>query len=81
MLVFRMTRKQWLKQYEDSPIIFIAERKGRIFAYVTPEELPSEFLNKSKQDYDYKKYGKPIRLLKRMVNINIPAIVKKFHFR
>ncbi|RKP52967.1 hypothetical protein D7Z26_14575 [Cohnella endophytica] len=77
LLVFRMTRKQWRKKgYDDSPIIFLAERNGLIFAYTVPGELPADFLSKSKQDYDYKKYGRPIRLLKRMVNEDVPKIVK-----
>ncbi|TCZ73242.1 hypothetical protein E0485_21340 [Paenibacillus albiflavus] len=77
LLVFRMTRKQWRnKGYDDSPIIFLAERNGLIYAYTVPEELPEDFLNKSKQDYDYRRYGRPIRLLKRMVNEDVPRIVR-----
>lgn len=79
--VFRMTRKQWRKEgYEESPFILLAERNGRIFAYLTPEELPGEFLDNTKMDYDYKKYGKQIRLLKRMVNVDVPKIVKTLKF-
>ncbi|SDN67111.1 hypothetical protein SAMN04487897_10427 [Paenibacillus sp. yr247] len=79
LLVFRMTRKQWReKGYDDSPVVFLAERNGRIYAYTLPGELPSDFLDKSGQDYDYKKFGKPIRLLKRMVNEDVPNIVKTF---
>ncbi|MFC5529709.1 hypothetical protein [Cohnella yongneupensis] len=74
--VYRMTRKQWRAQYKDSPIIFLAERDGRIFAYSLPEEMPDEFLNKAGDDYDYKKYGRPIRMLRRMVNKDVPKIVK-----
>ncbi|WP_175532234.1 hypothetical protein [Paenibacillus sp. yr247] len=74
-----MTRKQWReKGYDDSPVVFLAERNGRIYAYTLPGELPSDFLDKSGQDYDYKKFGKPIRLLKRMVNEDVPNIVKTF---
>lgn len=77
LLVFRMTRKQWRKKgYDDFPITFLAERNGLIYAYTVPGELPDGFLNKSKQDYDYKKYGRPIRLLKRMVNDDVPRIVR-----
>jgi len=75
--VFRMTRKQWRNNgYEDSPFILLAERNGLIYAYTVPEELPDDFLDTSKQDYDYRKYGRPIRLLKRMVNKNVPRIVR-----
>lgn len=81
LLVYRMTRKQWRdKGYENSPIVFLAERSGLIYAYTLPEELPDAFLDPSKQNYDYKKYGRPIRLLKRMVNKDAPVIVKTFRF-
>ena len=81
LLVYRMTLKQWREQgYDESPIIMLAERNGRIYAYMTPGELPSDFLDKTKNDYDYKKYGRQIRLLKRMVNDDVPNIVKTFRF-
>src|SRR5690606_33987744 len=71
--VFRMTLKEWRsKGYEDSPITLLTERNGYIYAYTVPGELPDDFLNKSKSDYDYRKYGRPIRLLKRMVNDDVP---------
>ncbi len=81
LLVFRMTRKKWRdKGYEDSPINFLAERNGLIYAYTVPEELPDDFLKKSKQDYDYRKYGRPICLLKRMVNKDVPRIVRTLSY-
>ncbi|MDF9845059.1 hypothetical protein M2105_006129 [Paenibacillus sp. PastF-1] len=79
LFVFKMTLKQWHDEgYDDSPYGFLAARGGRIYAYTVPEELPGEFLNKSGDDYDYKKYGREIRLLKRMVNDEVPQIVKTF---
>lgn len=79
MLVYRMSRKQWRDQgYEDSPVVFLAERNGLIYAYTLPEELPDAFLDKDGQDYDYKKYGIPIRLMKRMVNHDVPILIKTF---
>ncbi|WP_379131121.1 hypothetical protein [Paenibacillus sp. sgz500958] len=82
MLVFRMTLKKWRDDgYDESPFIRLAVRDGLIFAYIVPEELPSEFLNKSGDDYDYKKYGRPIRLLKHMVNDDVPRIVKTFKLK
>lgn len=81
LLVYRMTRKQWDEQgYEDSPVVFLAEHSGLIYAYTLPEELPGAFLDPSKQDYDYKKYGTPIRLLKRMVNSDAPQAVTTLRF-
>lgn len=79
LLVYRMTLKQWRDAgYDESPIIRLAVRNGRIFSYTVPEELPEEFLDKTGYDYDYKKYGRPIRLLSRMVNDDVPKIVKTF---
>ncbi|KUP24667.1 hypothetical protein AWJ19_19975 [Paenibacillus sp. DMB5] len=79
LFVFKMTLKQWHDEgYDDSPYSFLAARGGRIYAYTVPEELPDEFLNKSGDDYDYKKYGREIHLLKRMVNDEVPQIVKTF---
>ena len=82
LLVYKMTLKQWRDEgYDESPIIFLASQRGRIFAYTVPGELPDEFLNKSKDDYDYRKYGRPIRLLKRMVNKDVPKIVRTFRLK
>lgn len=79
--VYRMTPKQWRdKGYDESPLVLVAARNGRIFAYSTPGELPPEFLDSSGNDYDYQKYGRPIRLLKRMVNKDAPELVKTFRF-
>lgn len=79
LLVYRMTLKQWRdKGYDDSPIVRMAVRNGRIYAYAVPEELPEQFLDKTGYDYDYKKYGRPIRLLSRMVNDDAPRIIKTF---
>jgi hypothetical protein len=81
LYVFRMTLKQWREQgYDESPFVFLTRRNGRIFAYLTLEELPHDFLNKSKDDYDYKKYGKEINLIRGMVNVDVPKIVKTFRF-
>ncbi|QMV39841.1 hypothetical protein [Cohnella cholangitidis] len=80
ILVFRMTKKEWLAIYEDSPVIFLAERNGLVYAYTVPGELPSDFLDPTGNDYDYKKYGKQIRLLTRMVNDDVPKIVKTLRF-
>ena len=77
LLVFRKSLKQWQDEgFDESPIIRLAVRNRRIFAYATPGELPHDFLNDTEMDYDYVKYGIPIRLLKRMVNDDVPKIVK-----
>ncbi|MBW4085399.1 hypothetical protein [Paenibacillus sp. S150] len=82
LLVYRMTLKQWIAAgYDDSPITRLAVRNGRIYGYAVPGELPEEFLNARGNDYDYKRYGRPIRLLKRMVNCDVPRIIKTFRLR
>jgi len=81
LLVYPITKKEWIAQgYEDSPLTFLAESDGRVIAYITPEELPYAFVNPKTGDYNYKKYGNPIRLLKRMVNQDVPRIVNTLHF-
>lgn len=81
VLVYRITKKQWVEEgYEESPLVFMAEMDGRVFAYITPEELPYAFVNKKTGDYDYAKYGQAIRLLKRMVNDEVPVITQSIRF-
>lgn len=81
LLVYRMTRKEWLEAgYGDSPLVYIAEYNGRVFAYLTPGELPYEFIDPQTGDYDYKKYGAAIAILKRMVNRDVPRIVETLRF-
>ncbi|CQR51695.1 hypothetical protein [Paenibacillus riograndensis] len=82
LLVYRMTLKKWIEEgYDESPIIRMAVRNGRIYAYALPSELPEEFLNARGDDYDYKRYGRPIRILSSMVNDDVPKIVKTFKLR
>ena len=77
--VFKMTRQEWIRQgYDSSPFILIGERNGRLFAYSTPGELPDEFLNKEKNDYDYVRFGRPIRFMRRMVNDDVPKLIETF---
>ncbi|MCZ8524034.1 MULTISPECIES: hypothetical protein [Paenibacillus] len=81
LLVYRMTLKEWKeKGYDESPLTFVAQHDGRIFAALTPEELPYAFYDKKTGDYNYKKYGSAISLLKRMVNSDVPRILKSVRF-
>ncbi|MBP1153827.1 MULTISPECIES: hypothetical protein [unclassified Paenibacillus] len=81
IMVYRMTREEWVKQgYIESPLAFIAEVEGRVFAYLTPGELPYTFYDSKAGDYDYKKYRAAIELLKRMVNQDVPRIVQSLRF-
>lgn len=80
VLVFNMKRKEWNKEYKDSPLVFLGESEGHVFAYITPEELPYAFIDPKTDDYNYKKYGNAIRLLKRMVNQEVPRIAKTIRF-
>lgn len=82
LYVFKMTLKQWQDEgYDESPYIFLAERGGRIYAYMVPGELPGDFLDETGFDYDYEKYKREIDLLQRMVNDEVPEIVKTFKLK
>lgn len=81
LAVYRITRKQWRdKGYDDSPSVLVAERKGRIFAYSTPEEPPEEFIDENSKDGFNKKFRRPLNLLRRMINDEVPAIAKAIKF-
>jgi hypothetical protein len=71
--------KVWRKRYKDSPLVFMGEFKKHTYSYILPGELPEEFLKADKLDYDYKRFGKQIRLLVKMVNL-VPIILKSFRF-
>ncbi|UUZ81687.1 hypothetical protein LJK88_45065 [Paenibacillus sp. P26] len=79
-LVYRMTRQEWERDYADSPLVYLAEHEGRVFAYLTPEEPLEAFLDKKTGDYDYKRFGTAIGPLKRMVNRDVPRIVTTLRF-
>jgi hypothetical protein len=70
-------REAWRKHYEDSPLNYLGEYMGHSYSYILPEELPSEFLKPDGNDYDYHRYGKPIRMLKKMVN-SVPSVFRSF---
>jgi hypothetical protein len=81
LLLFRMTRKEWVDQgYEDSPLGYLGEFGGRVLAYVAPEELPHVFIDPKTGDYNYKKYGNAIRLLKKMINQDLPRVVSTLRY-
>ncbi len=69
--------KEWKIRYADSPLVFLTKFKGYSFSYVLPEELPDIFLKLDKSDYDYKRFGKQIGMLKKMIT-SVPGIVKSF---
>jgi hypothetical protein len=71
--------KAWRNYFQDSPVQFISRHKGRTYGYILPEELPSAFLNPDKNDYDYVKYGRQIRILKKLVS-QVPFVIKTFRF-
>jgi D-mannonate dehydratase len=78
ILVFKMSKTKWQSEYDGSPIQYITSRYGRVFAYVTPSEPPEEFLKKDKRDYD--RTIKEFKMLTRMVNHDVPRIIKSFKF-
>jgi hypothetical protein len=79
ILVSPLTGKAWRDYYQDSPVQFIRQFKGRTFGYLVPEELPDAFLKPDKSDYDFVKYRHQIRVLKRLVG-QVPAVIKSFRF-
>ncbi|MFD0671019.1 hypothetical protein [Cohnella sp. GCM10027633] len=77
--VYRMTRKQWRDRgYDDTPLNFLAERNGRIFVYSVPGEPPEEFYDENSEDGYDPKYAIPLDLLRRMINDDVPRLVKTF---
>ncbi|SDE30355.1 hypothetical protein SAMN02799630_05088 [Paenibacillus sp. UNCCL117] len=81
ILVYRMSKEEWVRRgYKDSPLTYLGAYDGRVFAALTPEELPYAFVDPKTGDYDYRKYGTAIGLLKRMVNRDVPALVKTISF-
>lgn len=81
VLVLPITHKQWVDEgYEQSPLTFLGEYEGKVFASLTPKEFPDAFLDPMTQQVDYKKYGIPVRLLKRMVNDDVERIIKSIRF-
>lgn len=76
LLVFRMSPAQWKTCYKDSPLEFIAYHDGRVLAYLTPSEPPEEFLLPDLSDYDRSLLE--FRWLKRMINIELPCVVRSF---
>ncbi|MFE5323580.1 hypothetical protein ACFQ88_33345 [Paenibacillus sp. NPDC056579] len=81
ILVLPITFHQWMDEgYSESPLTFLGEYEGRVFASLTPEALPDAFLDPQTKQVDYKKYGIPIRLLNRMVNDDDPRILRSIRF-
>lgn len=74
-----LSEKEWRDNYEASPFVWLGEHDGRSYAYVLPQELPEAFLKPDKLDYDYRRYGRPIRLLKAII-AQAPLVMKSFKF-
>lgn len=80
ILAYRMSMRRWKRLYADSPLVPVAERAGRVFAAVTPEELPYAFMDPETGEYDEKRYGEPIRLMRTMVNEDMPRVLRSFRW-
>lgn len=79
--VYRMTPGQWRRKgYDESPFSLVASRKGRLFAYSTPEEPPALFFDENSKDGFSSKYRRPLNLLRRMINDEVPEIAKAIKF-
>ncbi|WP_274361955.1 hypothetical protein [Paenibacillus thermotolerans] len=77
--ISKLTGNAWERYFKDSPVTFLCQYKGLTYGYLLPEELPDAFLKPDKQDYDYAKYGRPIRILKKLV-AEAPKVLKTLHF-
>lgn len=78
LVIFRMSAGEWRAAYADSPFQFIAHRQGRVYAILVPAEPPDEFLRPDLQDYD--RTLLEFRWLTRMVNKELPDVMKSFCF-
>ncbi|WP_052487081.1 hypothetical protein [Gordoniibacillus kamchatkensis] len=74
-----ISEKEWRAAHKESPLVWLGERDGRSYAYVLAEELPEAFLRPDKLDYDYRRFGRQIRLLKAMV-AQAPLVMQSFRF-
>ncbi|MFC0216193.1 hypothetical protein ACFFK0_27735 [Paenibacillus chartarius] len=79
LIITPFNTAEWHHAYADSPLVYLGEHEGRTYAYILPEELPDAFLRSDKQDYDYQRYGRQIKLLKAMV-AQAPLVMKSFAF-
>lgn len=78
LFIFRLSEKEWRKEYEDSPFFFLAAKKGWVFAAIHPGEPPSEFLLPDESDFD--RNILELQWLMRMINEDLPTVLKSFRF-
>lgn len=76
--IFRLSEKEWRRQYKDSPFFFLAARNGFVFAAIHPGEPPSEFLLPDGSDFN--RNILEFQWLLRMINEDLPVILKSFRF-
>ncbi len=78
IVIFRMSLPEWEKQYRDSPFHFLGNRGGLIFSAIPPGEPPEEFLLPDGSEYNRNLLE--FQLLTRMINNDLPRILKSFRF-
>ncbi len=76
LVVFKMSKRKWDARYKDSPLQFIGSRKKIVYAVLTPGEPPDEFLLPDQTDYNRKL--REFKYLSRMINRDLPEILKTF---
>lgn len=69
----------WKKVFGDSPVTFLGQHGEFTYGYSLPGELPSAFLTSDQQEYDYVSYGRPIRILKKLV-AGAPKVLHSIYF-
>ncbi|WP_134701880.1 hypothetical protein [Ammoniphilus sp. YIM 78166] len=76
LIVFNMSKRNWDARYKDSPLQFIASSKKVVYAALTPGEPPDEFLLPDQTDYNRRL--REFKYLSRMINRDLPEILKSF---
>lgn len=76
VVIFRMPLAEWKKKFRDSPFYYLGNRNGLIFSAIPPEEPPEEFLLPDGSDFDNSILE--LQVLKRMINKDLPGILKSF---
>lgn len=77
--ISNLTGNAWKRQFNDTPVIFLSQHEGLTYGYILPGEVPDAFLRPDQQDYDYVRYGRQIRILKKLV-AQAPKVLKTLHF-
>lgn len=79
LIISNLTGQAWKRYFADSPVVYLCRHNGLTFGYLLPGELPSGFLRPDRLSYDYARYRRPIRILRKLV-AQVPKVLKSLHF-